>query len=209
MKSISEYKNSALAALEGNWTPAVMGTLVTFVIVALFATSTGFMTRVEQAFYVFTSLPVFFIVVPACYGYVNAMRRLYVYGDNAVTENMAKFPLSHYMDVVWTMFYMAVKIILWTFVFVVPGFIKSFAYAMTPYILAEEPQLNAGEAIAKSARMMRGHKMELLLLELSFIGWFFLSVISMGIGFFWLTPYYNCAIAAFYEDVKAEFNARS
>ena len=53
--------------------------------------------------------------------------------------------------------------------------------------------------------MMRGHKFDLFWLQLSFIGWFFLCIFTAGIGFLWLCPYYQTAMAAFYEEVKSDY----
>ncbi len=91
---------------------------------------------------------------------------------------------------------------LWSLLFLIPGIIASFGYAMTPYILAEYPELSASEAIARSKRMMAGNKLRLFCLEFSFIGWGILAALTMGIGGLWLTPYTNAAKAAFYRDVS-------
>ena len=65
------------------------------------------------------------------------------------------------------------------------------------------------EAIELSMAMMDGHKWDLFCLELSFIGWAFLCVLSLGIGYLWLIPYMYASYAAFYEDVKNEYASRS
>ena len=89
--------------------------------------------------------------------------------------------------------------------FIIPGIIKAFSYAMTPYILEENPELSANDAIDHSRAMMKGHKFDLFWLYLSFIGWFILCILTLGIGFLWLTPYMETSVAAFYEDVKADY----
>ena len=76
---------------------------------------------------------------------------------------------------------------------------------MTPYILEDNPELGAVDAIHRSRMMMRGHKFDLFWLYLSFIGWFLLSLLTLGIGFLWLVPYMETAQAAFYEEVKADY----
>ena len=97
---------------------------------------------------------------------------------------------------------------LWTLLFIIPGIIKSFAYAMTPYILVDYPDLSPNQAINLSIKMMKGHKFDLFWLGLSFIGWGILSILTLGIGLFWLIPYVQTAMAAFYVDVKAEYEAK-
>lgn len=89
---------------------------------------------------------------------------------------------------------------LWGLLFLIPGLIKSFAYAMTPFLMAEDPTLTANEAIKLSQEKMRGHKGELFCLGLSFFGWAVLAVLTGGIGEIFLNPYINAAYAAFYRD---------
>lgn len=89
---------------------------------------------------------------------------------------------------------------LWTLLFIIPGIIKSFSYAMTPFIMAENPNMTAKEAITASKQLMEGHKWELFCLGFSFIGWYLLAALTLGIGTFFLNPYVEAAYAAFYRD---------
>lgn len=95
--------------------------------------------------------------------------------------------------------------LLWSLLLIIPGIVKACSYAMTPYILYDNPKLQGNAAIELSMRMMRGHKMKLCVLYLSFIGWFLLCILTLGIGFLWLKPYVQASKAAFYEDVKEEY----
>ncbi len=96
-------------------------------------------------------------------------------------------------------------VFLWALLFVIPGIIASYAYAMTPYLLAERPDLTASQSIAASKEMMKGHKGELFYLHLTFIGWILLSVfLTWGIGLFLVVPYMNAAEAAFYRHVSGK-----
>ena len=89
---------------------------------------------------------------------------------------------------------------LWSLLFVIPGIVKSFGYAMTPFLMAEDPNLTAKDAIKLSQEKMMGHKGELFCLVLSFIGWDLLAALTGGIGHIFLNPYVNAAYAAFYRD---------
>ena len=93
---------------------------------------------------------------------------------------------------------------LWSLLFLIPGIIKGYSYAMTPYILAENPQMSANQAITESRRLMDGNKWRLFCLSFSFIGWIFVCIFTMGIGFLWLIPYQEAAFAAFYREIKRE-----
>ncbi len=82
--------------------------------------------------------------------------------------------------------------------------IFAYAYAIVPFVLQDNPQLSPKEALHKSRMLMRGHKWDLFVLQLSFIGWYLLGIITCGIAFLWVAPYLNTAIAHFYEDIKTE-----
>ncbi len=97
---------------------------------------------------------------------------------------------------------MAIKIFLWSLLFIIPGIIAAYRYAMAPYLMAENPNLSATDAIDRSKEMMYGHKSRLFWLQLSFIGWFLLSALTGGIGFIFLSPYTKAAETAFYLDLS-------
>ncbi|MDR1583300.1 MAG: DUF975 family protein [Prevotellaceae bacterium] len=111
---------------------------------------------------------------------------------------------QNYLVVLGTMLLMILYSFLWTLLLIIPGIIKSYSYAMTPYLRYEYPELGAEELICKSMEMMKGRKMKLFLLDLSFIGWGVLSILTLGIGLLWLFPYMYSARAAFYEDIRTE-----
>jgi len=96
----------------------------------------------------------------------------------------------------------AVLITLWACLLIVPGIVKCFSYSMAYFILRDNPDIGALEAITRSRKMMNGYKGKLFGLCLSFIGWGILCLFSFGIGFLWLCPYITLSIANFYEDLK-------
>lgn len=94
-------------------------------------------------------------------------------------------------------------ITLWSLLLVIPGIVAAYSYAMTPYILAENPDLTASEAIARSKEMMYGYRGDLFVLHLTFLGWDILAALTLNIGYLWLNPYKNAATAAFYRELQA------
>lgn len=90
----------------------------------------------------------------------------------------------------------------WSLLFWIPGIIKSYAYAMTNYIIKDNPDITAKEAITESRRLMRGNKWRLFVLDLSFIGWDILCVLTLGILTVYVVPYKMATRAAFYDAVK-------
>ncbi|HPE15305.1 MAG TPA: DUF975 family protein [Bacilli bacterium] len=91
---------------------------------------------------------------------------------------------------------------LWTLLFIIPGIIKSYAYSLTQFILAEDPKISSQDAIKKSEEMMMGHKWEMFVLDLSFIGWHLLGCITFGLIYIYAGPYMNAAKTNFYLNLK-------
>lgn len=91
---------------------------------------------------------------------------------------------------------------LWSLLLIIPGIIKAYSYSQAMYILAEDPEMGALEAINRSKEMMQGHKMELFALGLSFFGWIVLGILTLGIGFIWIIPYMSATQANFHNSIK-------
>ncbi|MGM9589394.1 MAG: DUF975 family protein [Faecousia sp.] len=96
----------------------------------------------------------------------------------------------------------SVYIFLWSLLFIIPGIVAGYSYAMTGYILAEHPEMTPDEVIDHSKQMMSGNRFRLFCLQLSFIGWTILAACTLGIGNLWLNPYKKASIAAFYREIS-------
>ena len=96
---------------------------------------------------------------------------------------------------------------LWSLLFIIPGIIAAISYTLTSFILVDNPDMKAIDIIKKSKEMMRGHKMDFFILQLSFIGWGILGVFTLGILYFWLIPYMCVTEANFYNMIKEQNNA--
>lgn len=108
-----------------------------------------------------------------------------------------------YVHTFITLFLRDLFITLWTLLLIVPGIVKSYSYRLVPYILAERPDLSPTETITMSRQMMDGNKWNAFILDLSFIGWALLSIITLGIvGVFWYFPYKYNTDAALYLAIK-------
>ncbi len=95
-------------------------------------------------------------------------------------------------------------VFLWSLLFVIPGIIMAYAYSMAIYVANDNPELSAMDAIRKSRELMNGHKWDLFVLDLSFIGWIFLCLLTCGIGFFFLAPYIEMAHVEFYRELTEQ-----
>ena len=92
---------------------------------------------------------------------------------------------------------------LWSCLLYVPGIIKYFSYSLATYILAENPEMTAREALNESKRITKGHKMDLFVLQLSFIPWALLGCITFGLAFIWVGPYMGATMVNAYHSIKA------
>lgn len=120
---------------------------------------------------------------------------------NAVFETLFEY-FSHWKTTTIARLLRALYVFLWSLLFIIPGIVAGFSYAMTDYILAEDPELTADEAISQSKSIMMGNKWRFFCLQFSFIGWDILATLAFGIGHLWLTPYKQAAYAAFYREVS-------
>ena len=108
-----------------------------------------------------------------------------------------------YGNIVKIMFIRDIRIILWMFLLIIPGIIKAYEYRMIPYLLAERPDMSMEEAFTASKNMMHGQKWRAFVLDLSFIGWDILSLLTIGIlGLFYVNPYKRATQAALYETLR-------
>jgi Predicted integral membrane protein len=195
MKRNAELRAQAYMALEGNWKMAAIITLVYFLIEGGIQCGVDFLHR---------SLDIISILLmPIVYGYSIAFLAL-VRGEELQFERLFD-GFKDYGRVLGTLLLTTVYTLLWALLLIIPGIVKGYSYAMTNYILRDEPQLRFNGAIEKSMDMMSGYKMKLFLMDLSFIGWAILCLLTLGIGFLFLAPYVAASHAAFYQYVKEEY----
>ena len=198
MKSNQALKNLALDSLEGKWGRSIVATLIVLAIVySLYGTL--FFTAGQ-----YVAHPSLLFMLPLMWGldvYFLRLIRSESLGFGRLFDGYSIQNLFRVMFTLWLQFF---YIVLWSILLIVPGIIMGCAYAMTPFILKDRPDLQYNAAIKESARMMKGHKIEYFLLQLSFLGWAILSILTLGIGLLWFVPYVETATAHFYEILKAE-----
>lgn len=91
---------------------------------------------------------------------------------------------------------------LWSLLFIIPGIVKGYSYSMALYIWTENKEMGALEAISRSKEIMEGHKMDLFVLQLSFIGWYLLTFITFGIAAIYVVPYIDATMVNFYRSIN-------
>ncbi len=96
----------------------------------------------------------------------------------------------------------SIFVFLWSLLFIIPGIVKSYSYAMAFYIQKDAEDKDWNACITESRKMMDGHKWELFVLDLSFLGWYIVGMLCCGIGMLWVIPYHEAARANFYEQLR-------
>ena len=116
---------------------------------------------------------------------------------------MIFYGFKYYSKTLGLSLLMTLFVLLWMLLLIVPGIIAGISYSLAFYIMHDDPNIGAMEAIDKSKKMMYGYKWKFFCLHLRFIGWCLLGILSLGIGFLWIMPYISISCAKFYDDVKA------
>lgn len=200
-----DFRKQAYKTLENKWGTAVLSVLIYSLIVGALSFVFNVVGKGGSILtdmikggpqLIITSLvagPLELGLVIVC---VNIIR-----GKEATVENLfdgfKNFATSFTLSLVNSIF-----ITLWSLLLIVPGIIKTYAYSMSYYILNDNPEMSQSEARKASIEMMKGHKGELFCLHFSFIGWYLLSFLTLGILSFWVSAYLKVATAAFYENLK-------
>ena len=226
MWSISELKEKGKTAFKGNYWKCVLVSLILVIITAGSAGGSSSSTS-QQAqqnaqqpmteeqiaimgailvaalvFLVIWTIIKIFLLNPVEVGCHNFFKNNLFDQNVNLSEIKAAFG-PNYKRSVGTIFLRDLFILLWMLLLIIPGIVKSYSYAMVPYLIIDEPELSATEIITRSREMMNGNKWRAFLLDLSFIGWILLTIITCGIvGIFWTNPYMYSTKAALYQELR-------
>lgn len=218
MQLNSELRAQARERLEGQWGTFVLMTFLMLVIQTILQIPgyIGSLLEILSPENVLASLSfsnisniLSLLALPLSWGLTVSLLRNHR-EESVDLENLFDgFRGGRYTRVFCALFLVNLFTFLWALLLIIPGIMKAFSYALTPYILLDEPELTARQAITRSCEIMEGRRWKLFCLYLSFIGWGILSILTFGIGILWLVPYMNASVAAFYEDARAEYEAEN
>lgn len=218
MQLNSELRAQARERLEGQWGTFVLMTFLMLVIQTILQIPgyIGSLLEILSPENVLASLSfsnisniLSLLALPLSWGLTVSLLRNHR-EESVDLENLFDgFRGGRYTRVFCAIFLVNLFTFLWALLLIIPGIMKAFSYALTPYIIMDEPELTARQAITRSCEIMEGRRWKLFCLYLSFIGWGILSLLTFGIGFLWLLPYMNASFAAFYEDARAEYEAEN
>ncbi len=220
MKLARDFRQEALSVLPGRWGLAIGATLLYSILngglTSLFSPDTD--SLIEQggltleALIPYTSILLVMCLISLVFSAIGSSVQL---GYNILLlkyyepeQKPSLGDLFCRFHIFWKAFglrlVMGLFITLWTFLFIIPGIIASYSYAMAPYLMAENPDMGIMEAIRRSKEIMQGNKWRLFCLHISFIGWAFLCIFTCGLGTLFLSPYQMLAEAAFYREITGK-----
>ena len=188
MKALAKQK------LKGNWGIA----LATIIVASLITGATS------SAFGILELIVIGPLMVGLSCVFLNIFRN-----GSAKFEDMFHGFVNKFFNNFVTGLLVTVFEVLWSLLFVIPGIVKHYAYAMTFFIQYDHPEMTETDAITESRKMMYGHKMELFILDLSFLGWYLLAALTFGLLLLYVAPYHKAAHTAFYENLLATSSASS
>ena len=210
-KKAKFFRDAAWAQLKGNWGHAVLFTLVFFLINIALGTfgviseliSAGVISGVVDSLWLdlLDSLLSIFISFPLSYGLSVSFLGYVRTGNDLTIGGMFDAFKANYGRTIGIGLLIGVMCVIGFILLIVPGVILAIAVSMSFYILKDNPELGVIDVIERSIKMMKGHKMSLLRLELSFLGWALLSAFTLGFGSFVLSPYQETTRAFFYQSL--------
>lgn len=220
----AELKDRAKAQLRGNWGWAICLFLIGAIIIGILTSvNTIWGEAVSKQRDITNISQVLFDQGAGAYNLVVGIFTTMIgwgvtytvlnFADTANKEQVFKGVFSGFTDgrfknTFLTALLQEVFLTLWTCLLIIPGWIKGYSYAMAPYIMKDMfdagHEMKATEAITESRKLMNGHKAELFLLDVSFWGWDIVGLITGGIGFLWITPYYRQTKANFYRQLAGD-----
>lgn len=189
LKTSSELKALALEQLQGKWGNAILAYFI-YSIVMIIGSSIPLLGILISAI---ISGPLLF----GLYSYYLKIQRK----ESASLDNLTS-GINHFLKTFLLFNLTWIFIFLWSLLLIIPGIIAALRYSMAYFILVDNPETDAMEAINQSKEMMEGQKLRLFWLSLSFFGWIILSLLTFGLGFLVLTPYMITTFANFYEELK-------
>lgn len=195
-------KRASKDALHGNWWP-VIGMAILYLVITSVPGYIGPWDGTVSLEWQGLALLLFVLLAPVMIGWDWMMLELARGGAPRVRTMFRPFG-DGYLRYVWANLLLTVFTLLWTLLLFVPGIIKGFSYSLTPYLLKDRPELTPLQAITESRRLMDGQKRTAFKLVLSFVGWWLLVMVTLGIAALYVQPYFSATYAQLYLRITEQ-----
>ncbi len=193
----SKIMKEAYASLKGKWGLAIGGNLLVGLIVVAVA-GVGWLMVGEDWGANLTSL---IFAPPLAIGMTIFSLKIYR-DNNPEIENLFIPFKTNWVNSILAYFMMGALVAVGFILLIIPGIIAALMFSQVFFIMGEDKEIQAYDALVKSMNMMKGYKWKLFKIWLRLFGLSILCIFTLGIGFFWLSPYQNVVFATFYDDIK-------
>lgn len=218
-----DFKRLSLDNLRGKWGAVILSMLAAGIVLAALKTISDFLSQLTfnlqsvSGGIITSLLCIAVVIISTAFAIINiVITSSMIYGVKTYSLNFVRYSdtdiryifcgFSNGFKVILKSFVlhllMFIFSLLWSILFIIPGIVAYLSYSQAFYILSDNDDISAYEALKRSKEMMRGYKGKLFCMRLSFIGWAILSVITCGIGFIFLAPYIETAEANFHEYLR-------
>jgi len=207
IKQRYEYKEQAKQLLQGKYTNVIVIMIIIGVITSLFSAG-NYSTDFQNISFFSRILSLVSFALAAGFAFGNIKMYIGVIKDENpdIQDILLVGFKTNYVRNLVTSLLQSIYTFLWALLLIIPGIIKAYAYSMAFYLLYKEPELQAADAITKSKEYTKGYKMDLFLLHLSYIGWYILSIFTLGILLFWVVPKVMTAQTLIFDEIYAKYN---
>jgi len=223
--SISDIKRKAKIQIKGNaFNSLLLAMMFIFVFAAMpyFFKEVGILITFLLSAPIFLGLCILFLSIarvdktpseemkvsktlrPLGLDFVHAIKSIGNVNPYQANLSLVFYGFKHYFKAQALFLWNILLISLWSVLLVVPGIIKAISLSMSFFILADNPSVSVPKAMVLSEKMTQGHKKDLFLIGLSFIGWILLTVASFTLASFVTLPYIMTSYALVYEQLKKE-----
>ena len=183
------YKKIAKQQLQGRWFTPVIATLVTILITSGLGASVRIVLFVAAAVLNIANIHLFITL-----SHTKEKQPLSIFIQG----------FSRWLDGLLSMLWFSLWVILWTALFFIPGFVKAYSYSQMFFIITEYPDMDVRKAMNLSKKLTKGYKLDLFIMDLSFIGWVILSGFTGGILLLWVLPYMFMTKINAYHSIKQQ-----
>ena len=214
-KSPFEYRTQARVALQGRWgEAAIVGAIIMILTLCssfpstLESINTVFETEILNSIWwklLITPLTTFLalLILHIQYAFAIALLHMVRGSEAGLLESTMQQTKTNYGRLfVAGIVITTITAVVGVFTLWIGAIILGYTYRMVPYLLVDYPNISLREAMTVSREMMRRYKWKLFMLDLSFIGWYIVGMMTCGIGMLLVTPYIQTSTALFYDDLK-------
>lgn len=194
MNNSSTIRGFARESLSGNWLNAVLAYLIIIGIISVVSTF-QVVTWIILGSLTYGLYLYYIVLIREKAGDFNLLFKAFSFSG----KNLGLFGKTLGLVLLMNLY-----IFLWTLLLIVPGIIAAYSYRIAFYLMIDNPEIGVSEALKQSKEMMYGYKSKLFCLDISFIGWWLLCILSLGIGILWLSPYVLASQTIFYEELRNE-----